>query len=39
VVRRRGVDLREDVRAPLRALADGERESLAAAVERWLPSS
>ena len=35
VVARRGVPLREDVRAPLRPLRDEEREAL----DRWLESS
>ncbi|HVM17906.1 MAG TPA: dihydrodipicolinate synthase family protein [Gaiellaceae bacterium] len=35
VVRRRGVPIREDVRAPLRGLLPAEREEL----ERWLESS
>jgi dihydrodipicolinate synthase/N-acetylneuraminate lyase len=35
IVGRRGVPIREDVRAPLRALTDAEREEL----DRWLESS
>ena len=35
VVARRGVPIREDVRAPLRSLTDGERREL----DRWLESS
>jgi len=35
VLARRGVPVREDVRAPLRALSDGERDEL----DRWLDSS
>jgi dihydrodipicolinate synthase/N-acetylneuraminate lyase len=35
VLRRRGVRIREDVRAPLRGLTDDEREAL----DRWLASS
>src|SRR4051794_3945548 len=36
VIARRGVPLREDVRAPLRALTDDERRELDAALEPWL---
>jgi dihydrodipicolinate synthase/N-acetylneuraminate lyase len=39
VVARRGVELREDVRGPLRPLAPGERDALFEAVEPWLGSS
>jgi dihydrodipicolinate synthase/N-acetylneuraminate lyase len=39
VVARRGVELREDVRGPLRPLAPGERDALFMAVEPWLASS
>jgi dihydrodipicolinate synthase/N-acetylneuraminate lyase len=35
IVRRKGVPMREDVRAPLRPLTDAEREEL----DRWLESS
>ena len=36
VIARRGVPIREDVRAPLRGLTDDERRELDAAVEPWL---
>ena len=36
VIARRGVPVREDVRAPLRGLTDDERRELDAAVEPWL---
>jgi dihydrodipicolinate synthase/N-acetylneuraminate lyase len=36
VAARRGVPLQPEVRAPLRALTDDERNALDAAVERWL---
>lgn len=36
VIGRRGVPVREDVRAPLRPLSDEERRALDAAVEPWL---
>jgi dihydrodipicolinate synthase/N-acetylneuraminate lyase len=36
VIARRGVPIREDVRAPLRPLTDGERRELDAAVGPWL---
>jgi dihydrodipicolinate synthase/N-acetylneuraminate lyase len=36
VIARRGVPMREDVRAPLRALTDDERRELDGALEPWL---
>jgi dihydrodipicolinate synthase/N-acetylneuraminate lyase len=36
VIARRGVPMREDVRAPLRALTDDEQRELDAALEPWL---
>jgi N-acetylneuraminate lyase len=39
VLVRRGVPIREDVRAPLRALTPGERNGLDAELASWLPAA
>jgi dihydrodipicolinate synthase/N-acetylneuraminate lyase len=38
VLARRGVSIREDVRAPLRGLTPGERDELDAGLAPWLPA-